>query len=116
MKRALIGLVLAATSAPAMAGEQNAAEKRGVAYEQCIFLAAVRASYTPIAGEQIYPTARAACAAARDEALGRFAGKPAMLAAFNAAEAHRASNLAGWVDGLRERRRLADALYGTPSR
>ena len=116
MKKVMIGLVMAASAMPAMAGELAPAEKRMVAYEQCILLAAVRVSYTQVANDQVYRLARAACASAREDAVGRYARQPALLAAFDAADAQRASNLGGLIDNLRERRRLSDALYGTPAR
>ena len=116
MKRAMIGLVAALAAAPGAAGGTGGIEKNIVAYEQCILLAAVRVSYTPVAIEQVYPLARAACASARAVALGRYTRQPAMRAAFDAADARTASTLPRLVDNLRERRRLSEALYGALQR
>lgn len=113
MMRAMLGLAMVVVAAPATA--QDPVEKRIAAYNRCMMLAAVRASYTNAANREIYGIARAACAAARDSRAIDPSRQPVYLAAIDAADATRATHFAGWVGELRDRRRATDAPYAMSS-
>ena len=87
-------------------------ERRLDAYNRCMVMAAVRASYTDAADHAVYRIARAACATSRDARAVERARQPIYLAAVDAADATRAAHLAAWVADLRERRHAGDASYG----
>ncbi len=114
MKRVTIGLVLGATAVPVLAQGSDTAEQR-IAYYKCMMMAAVRASYTEAADHEIDGIARAVCATARVNATMDRARQPVNLAAIDAADAPRATNLASWAGELRDRRRASGALYGLSS-
>ena len=123
-----VGLALAAVafSSPAMAhdadvaitavavtrdaGVSVAGDRHYAAYGQCMMVAAVNASYTPARNDEIFGLARSACAKARDRA-----GATTAVAMLDAADAKTAATLPELIDGLRDRRRTRDALYGTPA-
>ena len=115
MKRALLGAMMAAIAPALAAAKTGSVEARVESYNRCMMLAAVRASYTDAANHRIYGIARAACAAARDSRAVDRARQPVYLAAVDAADATRATYLAGWVAELRERRRASDATSGMAS-
>ena len=111
MKRVAVALAIGACAMPTLA-RGDSVEKRLDAYNRCMVLAAVRASYTSAADHAVYRIARAACAAARDARAIERARQPVYLAAVDAADATRAAHLAAWVAELRERRHAGDMAYG----
>ena len=105
MKHVVVGLTLAiaALSAPAGARETGDTGTAGAGVQQgtpdqCMWVAAVRASYTSARDADIYGMARSQCGHGR---APRTAEEIATAASFPAL-----------IAGLRERRRTHDALYG----
>jgi hypothetical protein len=86
-----------------------------IAYDQCLMHAAMKASKTDAKDAAIYGIAKAQCAPTRASVIIGQEGNKAYLAALESVDVDKATNFPSWINGVRERRRLREAQFATPS-
>jgi len=84
---------------------QLSADQKGyIAYHYCMMNAAMRASRTNAAAEDIFGLAKAECVSLRSSVIVGQEGNQQFLSALDDADQEKAANFPEWINGVRQQR------------